>query len=291
MNNEFKKYHPIISFTYFVLMLVFSCVFMHPVMLGVSIVSAVSHLIILRGSGKAVPLMLPMVLIMALFNPMFNHSGATVLCYLPSGNPLTFESLIYGLAAAVMILSVICRFLCYSEVMTSDKFIYLFGKAAPSLSLVLSMTLRFVPRFRRQLNDVINAQSCVNTYKKGLSSRIRHSAGIMTAMLTWALEGSFTTADSMRARGYGICKRTAFSVYRFDGRDKLMLTAILLLGIYVIIGAVCGAARAVYYPYISWSGVTPYNLSVWCIYMLLAFMPHIIELTEVIRWQAIKSKM
>ena len=35
----------------------------------------------------------------ALINPAFNHEGATLLTYLPSGNPLTLESILYGLAA------------------------------------------------------------------------------------------------------------------------------------------------------------------------------------------------
>ena len=35
-------------------------------------------------------------------NPAFDHEGATLLAYLPSGNPLTLESIAYGVAAAVM---------------------------------------------------------------------------------------------------------------------------------------------------------------------------------------------
>ena len=77
--------------------------------------------------------MLPMLVAMALINPAFNHEGVTIIDYLPSGNPLTLESIIYGLCAAIMIVSVICHFSCYNEVMTSDKFIYLFGKIIPAI--------------------------------------------------------------------------------------------------------------------------------------------------------------
>ena len=72
--------------------------------------------------------MLPAILLTALINPIFNHEGVTILGYLPSGNPVTQESVIYGICAALMIVSVICHFSCYNEVMTSDKFIYIFGK-------------------------------------------------------------------------------------------------------------------------------------------------------------------
>ena len=66
-------------------------------------------------------------------NLAFNHEGATILAYLPSGNPLTLESIVYGLSAAVMMASVILWFSCYNAVMTSDKFAYLFGRVIPAL--------------------------------------------------------------------------------------------------------------------------------------------------------------
>ena len=128
--NEFKTYHPIVNFTYFILVIGFSCVFMHPICLVISLVCGFTYSVMLKGK-KAVKTnlvyMLPTLLIAALINPAFNHEGVTIIKYLPSGNPLTLESIAYGLAAAVMIVSVICWFSCYNEVMTSDKFIYLFG--------------------------------------------------------------------------------------------------------------------------------------------------------------------
>ena len=68
--------------------------------------------------------------------------------YLKNGNPLTLESILYGLAAGIMLVSVLNWFSCYQVVMTSDKFIYLFGKVIPAMSLIFSMVLRFVPKFK-----------------------------------------------------------------------------------------------------------------------------------------------
>ena len=85
----------------------------------------------------------------------------TVITYLGTGNPLTLESILYGLAAAAMLVTVIGWFSCYNAVMTSDKFIYLFGRIIPSLSLLFSMVLRFVPRFKAQLKTVSAAQRCI----------------------------------------------------------------------------------------------------------------------------------
>ena len=68
--------------------------------------------------------MLPVFLISAAVNPLFNHQGITLILYLKNGNPLTLESILYGLAAGVMLVSVLNWFSCYQVVMTSDKFIY-----------------------------------------------------------------------------------------------------------------------------------------------------------------------
>ena len=84
-------------------------------------------------------LMIPVFLISALVNPLFNHEGVTLLFYFRTGNPLTLESIVYGLASGVMLVSVLNWFSCYQVIMTSDKFIYLFGKLIPAMSLILSI--------------------------------------------------------------------------------------------------------------------------------------------------------
>lgn len=294
--NEFKTYHPIVNFLYFVFVIGFSCFFMHPFCLCVSFVSAFLYSVILKGK-KAIKTnilyMLPMIVGMALLNPAFNHEGVTVLLYLPSGNPLTLESIIYGIAAATMIASVICWFSCYNEVMTSDKFIYLFGKIIPSLSLILSMTLRFVPRFINQMKVVANAQKTIgrDISSGSVVTRAKNGLSIISIMITWSLENALDTADSMKSRGYGIPGRTAFSIFSFDKRDKKVFFIILVLGIYIFFGGIFGGMYFRYFPSVKWNNISMYSVSVFLVYIILSFVPIIIELWEVKKWKAIKSKM
>ena len=152
--EEFKRYHPIVNFIYFVCVIGFSMFYMHPITLGISFVSAFLYSLLLNGTKALkfnILFMIPLMLFAAAVNMFFNHQGVTVVAYLPGGNPMTREALFYGLAAAAMIGSVVLHFSCYNSVMTSDKFIYLFGKIIPSLSLVFSMVLRFVPMFKKHL--------------------------------------------------------------------------------------------------------------------------------------------
>lgn len=294
--NEFKTYHPIVNFVYFVFVIGFSCVFMHPVCLAASLVCGFVYSAMLKGK-RAVKTnalyMLPVMLAAALINPAFNHEGMTILAYLPNGNPLTLESIVYGLAAAVMIVSVICWFSCYNEIMTSDKFIYLFGRIIPSLSLILSMTLRFVPRFAAQLKAVINAQRCIG---RGVSDgniikRAKNGLTVLSVMLTWALESSIETADSMKARGYGLSGRTSFSIFTFDKRDKAAVISILVPGIYTLAAGLKGGMYFRYFPSVKSAALSPQTISCFAAYIGLCMCPIIIEIREAARWKATRSKI
>ncbi len=294
--NEFKTYHPIVNFTYFVLVIGFSCFFMHPLCLLISLTAAFTYSVILKGPvqvKKNLLYMLPMFVIMALMNPAFNHQGITILTYLPSGNPLTLESILYGLCTAVMIVEVICHFYCYNEVMTSDKFIYLFGKIIPSLSLILSMTLRFVPKFTNQLKIVVNAQKCMgrDISEGSLIKRAKCGLNILSILTTWSLENAIETADSMKARGYGLPGRSAFSIFTFDKRDKKALSGILLTGAYILFGTLMGELQFQFFPTIQMTDVSAFGISVLVAYFLLCMTPVIIEIKEVRKWKILQSNM
>ena len=118
--------HPAVSFSYFALVIACAVFFMHPLCLALSLLGAgccAAQLVGGRGLRQRIVWLLPMALLAALVNPAFVHQGATILTYFPSGNPLTLESMLYGVAAAVMLASVVLWFSSYNEVMTSDKFV------------------------------------------------------------------------------------------------------------------------------------------------------------------------
>lgn len=294
--NEFKTYHPIVSFAYFGCAIAFSMVFMHPFCLAASLVCAFTASALIKG-GKAVKAnlmyMLPVMLLTALVNPLFNHAGKTILCYLPGGNPLTLESVEYGLAAAAMLVGVLCWFSCFNAVMTSDKLVYLFGKALPSLSLILSMTLRFVPRYAAQSKTVVRAQKCLgrDPSSGSLVERAKHGLAILSGLTTWALESAVDTADSMKSRGYGLPGRTAFSIFRFDRRDKAALACILILGTYIVFGGLRGALDFHYFPAVGGAERSIFGVSVFAAYLALCALPIILELWEARRWKAIESNI
>lgn len=291
--DAFSGFHPAVNFLYFGLVLGFSMFLMHPVCLGISLACAFAYSVVLSGRKALlfhIFALLPLMLVTALLNPAFNHGGATILTYLPSGNPLTLESIVYGGAAGAMLAAVISWFSCYNAVMTSDKFVYLFGRAIPALSLLLSMTMRFVPRFGAQMKTVSRAQRCVGRDASGgLLRRARNGLTMLSILVTWSLESAIETADSMKSRGYGLPGRTAFSIYRFDRRDRHALAFLLLCGGYVILGACRGALAWRYFPTLRGVDGGLYPVSVCAAYLALCLTPVIIDGRENRRWTRLQS--
>lgn len=294
--DVFASYHPAVSFLYFLLVIGCSMFVMHPVFLILSCIGGFSYYLYLKGRKAvktAILMMLPVFLLSAIVNPLFTHEGVTLLGYFGNGNPLTLESILYGLGAGIMLVSVLNWFACYQVVMTSDKFIYLFGKAIPAMSLILSMVFRFIPKFQSQIQKISESQKCIGRDISNGSpvSRARHGMKILSIMTTWSLENSVETADSMKSRGYGLRGRNNFSIYRFDNRDRLITTAMALMGILVLIGILTKNVHFLYYPMLRMNKTTPFSILCYLSYGILCFLPLAINKIEDIKWHYLKLKI
>lgn len=294
MKDAFSQMHPIVNIIFFAFVIGFSMFIMNPACLLISLVCALFNVLYLNGK-KAVRLsvlyLLPTIIIIAIVNPVFNHDGVTMLAYFPWDNPLTLESIIYGIATAVLLSSIVLWFSCFNEVMTSDKFIYLFGRVIPSLSLVLSMALRFVPKFIFQFNVIRNSQKCIgrDISDGKLLQRLKNAAKIISIMISWALENAIETADSMKSRGHGLKGRTAFSIYRFSKRDAAVLSLIMTSGVILIIMSVLDVAKFRYFPSVKGNVISAPAIIYYALYFSLMIMPLAINVWEGIKWKRLRS--
>ena len=196
-----------------------------------------------------------------------------------SGNPLTLESIAYGLAAAAMLAAVVLWFSCWNTVMTSDKLMHLFGRVVPALSLLLSMTLRFVPRFQAKLREVTAARRGMGLYaEKGRLQTLKSAVTVFSVMVTWSLENAVETADSMKSRGYGLPGRTAFSIYRFDNRDRAFVITLFTCITLTVMGVILGASKMWYNPRIIWRPLNGIGMTAAIGYLALCLLPLGLEL-------------
>ena len=292
----FSKYHPIINFVFYAGAFVFGMFLIHPAFLAVSLVSSAAYLISLKGGkgGKTVFGFLPLICLLSLLNSLINTQGNMVLFYCPWGNPYTLEALFYGMALSAMVVSVLLWFASYQEVMTSDKFLYLFGVLVPSAALVLTMVLRLVPNFHKKTEQVRGARKGVGMFQDegDLRQRILQGMDILSSMVSWALEGGIVMADSMKSRGYGCGKRTNFSLYRFEGKDKRLLAWMTVLIAGTLLCVLKGGAAAAYTPELSLSGAgNGWTILGVVFYFLFLSLPTVINVSEDMLWHILRSKI
>lgn len=264
----------------------------HPVLLAISFLTGIAYFLLLQGGKRTIKyigiFVLPLMVIIALSNPMFNHYGVTTLGYLSNGNPFTLESCVYGAIMALMLGGVLLWFGCSTKVLTSDKFLYLFGKILPALSLVLSMSLRFVPKFMGQMQKIIKAQKGIGRDASGkrVIPKVKQGMKTFSILITWSLESAIETSDSMKCRGYGQKGRTAFSMYRFTMRDGICLIFMAVTYAISLWGIQKGWAYSLYNPQIKISGipVTLHSFLIYASFAVFCLIPSVLELAERYYW-------
>lgn len=288
MERVLAGYHPIVSFSYFVVVIGTSMLYMNPVFQVISLIGALSYLIILDRykTLKLIKFIFVMVLVIAIINMIFVNRGSTVLFYLRS-NPVTLESLFYGFVSGLMLGSVMVWFSCYNEIITSDKFLYIFGKITPTIALIVSMTLRLIPKLIEQTKIIANSQKTLGLdYNEGnISLKIKSCMRILSILVTWALEDAVQTADSMKARGYGIKKRTSFQIFEFINRDMVMLVYILISGMFLLAGYINGYGQLIFYPTIQKIDTDILSNMLYITFFIISILPSIQELRERYKWR------
>lgn len=294
MEHGFASCHPAVNFIFFAGAILFGMFFVHPLFLVISLGASVGYYLLLKRRRGLWPLAGTAVLfaVVALFNPIFNARGDTVLFRWLENRPFTLEALLYGCATAGMCVTVLLWFACYNKVMTNDKFTYLFGRFIPAVSLMLCMVLRFVPSLQKKAAAVADVRRCIGKAPEcgSVGERLNSGMTILSALTTWALEGAAGTADTMRSRGYGCGERSAFSVYRYTGRDIALGILLLSCVADIFLCALAGGMDVVYLPQLQLlqSGTATICGAVG--YGIFLMVPIGLELWEEITWRVLQSK-
>lgn len=293
LSDFFKDYNPWVQFIYFISVLSFTMFIRHPVVQVFSFLGSISYIIIQNGlynSYKIISVSIITGILIAIINPLLVHQGVTILGYFSNGNPLTLESIIFGVSAGVMFTSVMIWFSCHNKIMTSDKILYISGVLFPSLSLIFSMVLRFVPLYIERIKTI-------NACRKGIGDditegnifrRFKNALKVFSIFITWSLESSIETADSMKARGHGLKGRTHFAIFKFERRDILSIIFLVLSLIILIYGVYLRKFKMVIYPVIKIAKITPFSYAIFIIFGVMTFLPVIVSIVEEFRWKYLR---
>ena len=292
--STFACCHPAVNLMYFVFTIGITMFSTGPAFLAETLVFSWTYSILLNGK-KAIKtniiFTVPVLIIMTVINTFFTHNGATVLFYLNYGR-ITLEALLYGLAAAVLLSSVIVWFSCFNVIMSSDKLIYFFGKIAPVLGLTLSMIFRFIPLLKSRYKEISMGQRCMGRHQKGsYLSKLRQTAKEVSILISWSLEAAIETSDSMEARGYGLPGRTSFHLFKLTQTDKMLLAAMGLCGGIAAIGCALGKTSIYYYPAVVLTNWDLMTVVTFIAYTALLMIPLMIDIIGELKWQQYELKI
>ena len=267
---RFDSYHPFLNLLFFVAVIAFTIWWTHPAFLAVSYACAFIYSIKLRGLRSLLlnVALIPLALLWGVWFATHTHFGITVLGATVIGNNITLESLVFGIVQGLMLASVVMWLSCVFTVFTTDKVVYLLGRVSPRLSLMLAIVLRAVPVVADRSKRIGVAQRSIgagagqgNAYR-----RLVHVVHHISALITWSMDRFAEMAESMKSRGSRLRGRTAYSLYRFDNRDRsltLFLVALITL---------CGVAAAFGQPFMLYSPEIVVNrITVATVVFLVAF--------------------
>ena len=133
--------------------------------------------------------------------------------------------------------------------------------------------------------QIRTAQKMLLPENKRVLPRLHAANRNLSALLTWSMENAVQTADSMKARGYGVRRRTTFHLFVFDSRDAAVLGLILALAGICVLGRVFGHGTMEFYPRMDavFTGIS--GTVLYIAFAVLALFPSILEMKEKLTWR------
>ena len=286
--DAFSNCHPAVIFLFFLGAIAIGVVVTHPAYLIAGCVGAALYYLLLVGKSgiRNIAALLPFFSLITFINPFINTRGRHIL-FSVFGRNYTLEALCYGAAIGMMFVLMILWFLCYSLVMTSEKFTSLFGNLLPSISLLLVMVLRLIPALSRKEKQIANARALIGKSPResdSIKEKIRNGTGILSALTDHALEGSIITGDSMKSRGYGTGKRTNFNIYHMNAHDWIL--AVIMISL--LLGVVFFGGTKVMFTPVMRIPMVGCGFYLCCIFLLL---PSILHIKETVLWHISISRI
>ncbi|MFR7761895.1 MAG: energy-coupling factor transporter transmembrane component T family protein [Eubacterium sp.] len=331
MTDEFSRYHPVVNLIFYLLVLGTTMFQMSVGLVFISLFSAVVYYFMLKKTEglKYCAVVVGIIIVSAIINPLFSHKGGTLLFYLFTGNPVTLESIIYGLISAIIIGAMLLWFSTFNQVMGVERILGAIGKVLPNVSLLITMIMRFIPQYtrhqrkvsmvnkvnKRNYGEKINLLNREKTEKENVieaRKRQKKKNGIEACKKQKKKNGIDKIIDSIKegSRTFSITTTWALenSIYTADsmkargfgtGRRtnysnyKFQKRDYLLMGWLVILWLVVvfSLEREKVYTYYYPFIQVKNNVVVYLIYGLLCLTPVLINVKEEIRWLILKSRI
>lgn len=289
MESGFRSCHPFVVFFYYLCVGFLAMYFNHPAFLLVSCLllfgANLAH-----GGGKAlrkwIPSLVGMSVAIIVLNPLLNSRGTHIFFYF-RGKQVTLEATMYGVVMALSIVTILLMFISFNFILNGNKFLFVFSSFLPRTAFLTMLAIRFVPLLKRRLDEISDVQRIKGTTASTgtIWERAKNGMTMLQILLTWSLQESMDTADSMKARGYGTGKRNPYIPYRMNKRDKGWLVTLTALFALCATGGMLGYGKIIIYPalgtlhlyFLDW-------ILLFCMMLMVSF-PLLVEGREQLKWK------
>jgi len=291
---DFRNYNPLVVLVFFLCNIVITMLTKNPIFILISFISSLVYMLLIKDIKKIKQKVIFVILVVffATFsNPFFNQNGTTTFFKIGKIN-FTFEALAYGLFASLMLLAIIFWFSSYNEIMTNDKFLYLFSKYLPNIALIISHILKLIPEVMQKINSLNEIEKTFSySYEKGLIGRLRGKFFLLGNIISYAIENAIITALAMKARGYGLKEKRNYTLYRLRLNDLILSFTFLFISIFIIIYSGANLLEFSFYPTISPIRFDFKAILTYVVYLSFSIYPTLNYLKEKIKWHYLNLKM
>jgi len=289
--TDFSRHHPLPLFCFFAAAILVTLITYHPVVSALSLLFSFFYSVYKKPFKKILLIVLFdmfIIVFITLTNSAFTNQGDTVL-FAVGKIAFTREEILYGLVLSALLTAVLSWFNFMNALFSNDKFLYLFGKILPRTALILSLSLKSIPMFRKKAEAIRDGQTGLglkvkNRFKHRLGNEVR----IFGGLFSWAFEKAFDTAAAMKARAYGLKKRSSYSRYYFGGRDLFLIIFIIVFTGVFFWGKWTGTLNYSFYPRLANINYNIFPLIVYFACGLFFAGPLISEISETIKWHNLK---
>ena len=261
----FSMSHPVVPALYMVLTLGLTMFSMQPVLIALSLAGGLAYGFATRGTARtlgALRWQLPVILIIAVLNPLFSASGSTELFRIGM-RAVYLESIMNGLCMGGLFVASVLWFEAAASMLGYGKVLALLGNATPVIALMISMCMRLIPQFVRRGRTVLAVRDAIDVSGRAPTDPVRSRLRASTVLMGWGMEDSLERADAMRSRGWGAAsRRTTYARYRLGRGDAAALVGLAAFGVATAAVAWIATTQYSFYPQLSvpapWLGYVVY---------------------------------
>ena len=277
--GAFETSHPVVPAVFAVVTLALTMFSMQPVLIALSLAGGLAFGFAARGTAttlRALRWQLPVILIIAVFNPLFSASGSTELFRL-GVRAVYAESLVYGACMGGLFVASVLWFEAAASMVGYDKVLALLGNAAPVVALMISMCMRLIPQFVRRGHAIFAVQDAIDVPGRAATEPVRARLRASSVLMGWSMEDSLERADAMRARGWDASRRrTTYARYRFRSSDAAALAAIVPGAVLCALVAHTATTQFSFYPTLS----VPVAWWGYAVYAVWMFVPCVLQVLD-----------